>query len=421
MEYALIIVLVLVVATLAFVLMVIKRKTKSKVEDSLRFKGIVPKVSSSGEIIIPINQLPATVTIDNNKLFEITDSTVIARISDTIPGAAQTIAKTVANKALKNVELFKMDIPSSALAKSKEVKGAFRAFSRSKNEIRKNANLVKIDPTKVSKASAMANGVANVINVGSLVVGQYYMAEINSKIEAISRNIDKISEFQDREFKSRIFALIARVREISTFSAEILENDELRNRKLQTLDNLKGEGTQLLQQVNQKIDDTIKKNQKPDYKEYQGNVDSFCVLIEYQNILMSVLEENSKLTYLLEKGERTNEFCYSMFYTYLEQSNKVRTALDEWHQQQVGFLGIDIDKNRKNKTGVEGFFAAIPGLFDDKWKYKELTTGLGQKINAQKTTNQLMIGNPVDLYDNDVQIIIKDGKYFYLTGEENEH
>jgi len=419
MEYALIIVLVLVVVTLAIGLMVSKRKAKR--EDSLRFEGIVPIASSSGEIIIPINQLPATVTIDNNKLFEITDSTVIARISNTIPGAAQMIAKTTANKALKNVELFKIDIPSAALAKSKEVKGAFRAFSRSKNKIMKNANLVKVDPANVSKASAMANGIANVMNIGSFVVGQYYMSEINSKIEAMSKNIDKISDFQDREFKSRILALIARVKEITNFSAEILENDELRNRKLQTLDDLKGEGTQLLQQVNLDINDTIKKNQKPDYKEYQESVDSFCVLLEYQNILMSVLEEISKLTYLLERGERTNEFCYSMFYTFLEQSNKVRTALDEWHQQQVGLLGIDIDKNRINKTGVEGFFAAIPGLVDDKWKYKELKTGLGQKINAQKTTNQLMIGKPVDVFDNDVQIIIKDGKYFYLTGEANEH
>ena len=417
MEYALIFILVLAVVAIAVVLVAVsKRKANINNKGNLGVEGLLPIVSGDGEIIIPINQLPSTAALDNTKLFEITDNTVIARISDTIPGAAQTIAKTVTNKALKNVEFFKMDIPSSALAKSKEVKGAFRAFSRGKNEIRKNANLVKVDPSKVSKASAMANGVANVMNVGSLVVGQYYMAEINAKIETMSKNIDKISDFQDREFKSRILALIARVKEISNFSAEILESDELRNRKLQTLDDLKGEGIQLLQQVNLDIDDTIKKNQKPDYKEYQGSVDSFCVLLEHQNILMSVLEEISKLIYLLEKGERTTEFCYAIFTTYLEQSNRIRTALEEWHHRQVGLLGIDIDKNRKNKTGVEGFFAAIPGLVDDKWKYKELTTGLGQKINAQKTTNHLLVSKPDDVYDKDVQIIIKDGKYFYLAG-----
>ena len=50
-----------------------------------------------------------------------------------------------------------------------------------------------------------------------------------------------------------------------------------------------------------------------------------------------------------------------------------------------------------------------------------LTNGLGQKIIDQKTTNQLIVGKLDDVYDNDVQIIIKDGKYFYLAGEVNEH
>ncbi|HVI42845.1 MAG TPA: hypothetical protein VM577_19735 [Anaerovoracaceae bacterium] len=89
------------------------------------------------------------------------------------------------------------------------------------------------------------------------------------------------------------------------------------------LDDLEGEGTQLLQQVNLDIGEKIKESKKLDYKEYKGNVDDFRVLFEYQQVLMSILEEISKLTYLLGKGETSNEMSYSIFNAYLEQSINV--------------------------------------------------------------------------------------------------
>jgi hypothetical protein len=301
------------------------------------------------------------------------------------------------------------------------MEGAVRGFYRGAKSVKGHANLVKVDPAKVSKVASVANGVANVMNVGSLVVGQYYMTEINSKLEKMNKSIDKISDFQDREFKSRILSLISRLGKISLFSSEIMESNDLCNRKLQTLDDLEGECTQLLQQVNLTIDEETKKNPKPDYKGYQVKVENFIVLFEYQQMLLSVLEEISKLTYLLSKGESSTEMSYSVFNAYLKQSEQIRANLETWHDKQVELLGIDIDKNRKSKTGVEGFFAAIPGLLDDKWNYKELKDGLGKKITAQKTSKQLMLNEPEDIYENDIEIVIKDGKYYYLKGERHEH
>ena len=51
--------------------------------------------------------------------------------------------------------------------------------------------------------------------------------------------------------------------------------------------------------------------------------------------------------------------------------------------------------------------------------YKKLEDGSGQKINAQTTQSQLMLNEPEDGYDKDVQIIIKDGKYYYLHDSSN--
>jgi len=57
-------------------------------------------------ISIPIERILATNEIAESSLFEITDRTVIARISATVPVAAEIAAKTISNNALKNVELY---------------------------------------------------------------------------------------------------------------------------------------------------------------------------------------------------------------------------------------------------------------------------------------------------------------------------
>jgi len=424
MDYFLIIILtIIIVALIAALVIKSRRKVNSKSKDVLDTVNSSPITSEALEvesvqesgITIPIERLPVTTEIDEKSLFEITDCTVIARISETIPAAAETAAKTITNKALKNVELYKAVIPSGAtLAESKQMEGAVRGIFHGANGVKGHANLVKVDPTKISKASSVANGVANVMNVGSLVVGQYYMSEINSKLETMTKSIDQISDFQDREFKSRILSLLSRVGEISEFSSEIMENDEQRKIKLTTLENLKGIATELLGQVNLTITDISQKSPNPDYKEYLEKVDEFNILVEYQNVLLTVLEEISKLTYLLGKGGISSNMCYSLFNKFFEQSVQTRNLLEQWHDRQVKSLCIDLGKNRITKTGVEGFFSAIPGFVDDKWKYKGLKQGLVQKINTQIKPKPKALNKPEEIYDEDVQIIIKDGKYYFL-------
>lgn len=406
---------IIIIALIVALVIYSRRNTKVNGTDA---SGIVNADSVADDasaqesaITIPIELLPATTEIDEKSLSEITDHTVIARIAQTIPAAAEAAAKTITNKALKNVELYKAVIPSGAtLAESKQMEGAVRGFYRGVKGIEGQANLLKVDPTKISKASTVAKGAAAAVNVGSLVVGQYYMAEINSKLETMNEDIHRISDFQDREFKSRIISLIARVGEISNFSSEIMENDEQRKIKLATLENLKGTATELLGQVNITITDISQKSPNPDYKEYQEKVEEFNILVAYQDVLVTVLEEISKLTYLLGKGGTSCVMCYSLFNKFLEQSVQTRDSLVQWHDRQVKSLCIDLDKNRISKSG----FAAIPGFVRDKWKYHELEKGLVEKINTQSTPKPKDQNNPAEVYDEDVQIIIKDGKYYFL-------
>lgn len=366
-------------------------------------------------VIIPITQLPSNIILDDSNLFEITDNLVIARISETIPNAAEMIAKTINSNALNKVEIFEALIPSGAkLLGSRNTEGAVRGIYRDAKGIKGHADLLKLDPAKISKAGAVANGIANVVNVGSLVVGQYYMSEINSKLETISEDISDIADFQEREFKSRILSLIARVQKISSFSTEILESDDLRKKKLQTLDDLEGEGSQLLQQVNLAIDELFKKYQKLDYLKYLKKVDEFSIQIHYQKILLSILGEISKLIYLFGKGEVSCDLSYSIFNVYLDQSKQTRKALEIWHNLQIKSIGIDIPGNRVRRKGVDGMLAGIPAIIDKKWNYKKLKNGFAQKIEVQIANDYIVQTQQLDSYKQDIQIVIKDGKYFLL-------
>lgn len=380
----------------------------------------------SNDIIISLEQLSLATIPADNQLVEITDKSVIARITDTFPHVAEVAAKTIRNNDLSKMDVYKVIIPSGKeLVKSKDMGGAVRAFFRGSKGIDGQANLVKIDLNTLSKSGDVANVVANVMNVGSLVVGQYYMAEIDAKLEVINQNIDKIADFQEREFKSRILTLITQVRTMSGFSKEIIENDELRKRKLHSLDNLEGEAIKLLQQVNLAIDELTKKNQTVDYKDYQRLVDEFSVQVHYQQALVSIMEEISKLIYFLGKGEVSPEMSYSTFNVYLEQSTRTRNGLLEWHNKHLDSLGIDMSQNRIRRRGLEGVMAEVPAVIDKKWKYKTLQDGLVLKISNQTLSNQLLLDKPKDIYDQDVQIVIKEGKYYYskegkLTDKDEE-
>ena len=371
-----------------------------------------------GNISIPIERITALSIVNENSLVEIKDKSVVARITQTIPAVADKAAKTVTNQALKNADIYRVIIPNGeTLVKSKDMAGAVRGFFRGAKGVKGQANLVKVDPSKITKASTVANIGANVMNVGSLVVGQYYMSEINAKLETMNKNISKIGDFQDREFKSRIMALVGLVGEVSQFSTEIIENDEVRTQKIASLENMKANATELLGQVNETMTGIVKSNPTPDYKTYQEKVDEFTTLVEYQNILIAMLEKISELTYLLGKGSRSVDMCYTLYNKYWELSVQARDVLVAWHDKQVSALKIDLEKKRKTKSGFNGVISYIPSLLDESWKYKGLKHGMADKIASQAQTKPQARIEQKAVYDEDVQIVIKDGKYFYQFNE----
>ena len=255
-----------------------RRKKKEQKEaivekDKIKVEEIVNKASDSNENDFEVDvQEIESKELKNKRLVEITDDNILVHINHLIPSLFKTanaaMNVSIASK-LSNGSIYQAVIPSGAkLAASHSMNGAVRGFYLGENGIRGQANFKKVD---ISKTASISNSVAAIMNVASLIVGQYYMSEINSKLAVINDSISEIQDFQNNEYKSRVFSLVTSVKTIADFHEEILENDELRISKINSLERLQEDCMQLLEQANLTISG-ISKKQDLKFKQYEKEV-----------------------------------------------------------------------------------------------------------------------------------------------------
>ena len=374
------------------------------------------------ELVIQMEMLPAEAISDESKLVEITDSKVLARVNNLVPGLAQAgIAGSNAVQAAKagNEVLYRAIIPAGAkLTNSQAMEGAVRGFYRGADGIQGHANLVAVQAQ--NGTAVVANTAAAAMGVASMVVGQYYMTQINAELGEISDGISKISDFQDNEFRSRVFSLVAHVKKIADFQVEIIENDELRLSKIAQLDSLEEECTQLLGQANLTLAGYTKKNDL-DYTAYEKELKEAQNWYMYQNALLDVLHKISDLRYTLHKGAVSREQCIALLPTYTKQAEDTQAILTAWHQASVKRLGIDTDGVRRRRAGFDSVIHFIPGLFNDDFNFRAIDEKTVGMINTQASGRIAgHVHDTSDLYSEDVQLISKNGKVYYLPADKAE-
>ena len=247
--------------------------------------------------------------------------------------------------------------------------------------------------------------------------GMYYMKQVNDQLGQIGGELDRIAAFQDREYQSRVYALVAQVQKCSQFQAEILESEELRKRELDHLKSLEQECAQLLGQANLTLKEYEKKTGL-DYAGYEKLVAEAQVWYQVQQILLDVMLEIGELSYALNLGAVSRENCSAMFLPYARQADEALEALKAWHKKTGAALEIDLDGNRRRRQGVEGFIMNIPAIFNQKLHYRELPERTASMIAKQSAGQQnAALQHETDRFQKDVCLIVKDGKLYYLPEE----
>ena len=365
------------------------------------------------ELVIQMEMLPAEEVIDENKLVEIKDRKVLAHVNNLIPGFAQVgnaAHNAVQATQAKGEVLYRAIIPAGAkLTDSKAMENAVRGIYHGADGIKGHANLVAVKgPTALANTAAAAMGVA------SMVVGQYYMTQINTELGKISQDISKVIDFQDNEYRSKVFSLLTHVKRIANFQVEILENNELRLSKITQLDSLEVKGTELLGQANLTLVEYTQKKE-PDYNVYEENLGEIQKWYMYQKSLLDVLYKISELRYALHFGQVSREQCVALLPTYTQQVIDAREELTNWHKDMIKYLNIETEEKRIKRFGLDRALYTIPSLFKDEFKYKSMAENTVKLIEEQSVTiGEIYDYDTSTLYTEDVQLIAKDGKIYYL-------
>lgn len=372
-------------------------------------KNELAKLEQESKRLIPVETLPLDAIEDESKLVEIKDSRVLAQINNLVPGLAKGATSIAQAKA---GPLYRVILPAGAkLANSKAIKGAKRAIYHGKDGIKGQANLME------AKGLTAANTISSAMNVASLVVGQYYMSQVNSKLDGINDGISKIQDFQDNEYKSKVLSLIAHVKNITDFKTEILSNDELRKSKINQLDNLEVECSELLGQACITLESYSKMNNL-DYKQYEKEIVNAQKWFMYQKWLLDLSYKISDLQYALHLGIESKEQCENITATYANQVNQSLGRLASWHKETAKRLNIDADEARRERNLKDKVIHFVPSLIKRDKNYmnfdsmkKETAMMIKEQSVGHREPHEI---NNSELYNKDVELISKNGKIYYL-------
>lgn len=401
----------------------LRRKKKEQIEpivekEEIKVDEMMTEASDSSEndFEVDVQEIESD-KLKNKRLVEITDKNILVHINHLIPSLFKTsnAAMNVSIAAkLSNGPIYQAIIPSGAkLTASSSMKGAVRGFYHGGNGIAGQANFKKVD---ISKTASISNSVAAIMNVASMIVGQYYMSEINSKLSAINDGISEIQDFQNNEYKSRVFSLVTSVKTIADFHEEILENDELRISKINSLERLQEECMQLLEQANLTIS-CISKKQDLKFKKYEKEVVVAEEWTIYQKLLLEVLYRIADLKYALHFGTVSRKQCSAIISECESRAEDSRKSLEKWHADMIEKLQIDIEKDRRKLLGDVSVVNDIFSLIGKDKQYVSVEKKTATMIKNQTGKQMMKDVDKSELYSEDVRLISKDGKVYYLLDE----
>lgn len=399
-------------------------KKKNKPEEQTDNSSVVEETTETAsvenqqtDIAISLEQLPSTYELDETTLVEIKDSSLIAKIDSLVPSVA-TIGTTVGKiiksiKTSKGETLYSVKITNgSKLVNSRTTPGAKRGFTMGAKGIKQQAELIPVDKTG-KKGEVITNTGATIMGVTSLVVGQYYMHQVNLQLCLLNDHISKIVDFLNIQYKSKVASLMESVYNITKFQLSSIENDELRNRELNNLQLLREKCQELLHQAETTLE-TLTSKDCSTFADYEKAVNEISKWTQYQTILLKLLYQINILDFTLHLGIKSKEQCFGAFPLHTNKIESMHTRLANWHNTQCKTLKINLDESRRKHTGFLAFLEKPISWINDDWNYKEISDKMVKMIKGQTADTSIILYPTGNLFNEDVEIIAKNGKYFYL-------
>ena len=376
--------------------------------------GVLENIDESCFPGIQIIEDERNIPSEKNKIVDSDIKKAISIIDNTIPNAVM-IGKNIRNSAEflnKNRDFF-----SAAKRETKNmmrVKGTNEWYGTQMigNKFSGQTKFIK-ENEMISQAGKDA--IVNVtFSTASMVVGQYYMNEINNKLDDIRDEISEITNFLDSEYQGKLLKIISKMKEIIDNKVEILNNGFSKSKRYEEILNLESTCAELLGQANEMIRNNIAENDI-DYKKYEKKIKEIDKWFLRQQILQMLLLEIGNLRYILANGNETSKLSHMQYNNYLAQSNSINTKLKEWHTLISKKLGIDIKASRMNGKFFEIKKHTI-GKINENWAYHKLNNEIANLIESQ-TNIKKFVPYMNRKQDEVIKIQKYNGEYYNLLEE----
>lgn len=259
----------------------------------------------------------------------------------------------------------------------------------------------------------MENAQAAVMNVASMVVGQYYMNQITLHMTAISVSLEKLLEIEEIKYKSEVETLLESVFETAQFQIASIENEELRNREANKIQNKKNKCQNLLNQAENHLNNLLNKKITTfiDYEKSTVNIEKWK---SYTQILIDLFYKIDVLDFAIHKGQKSKEQCFKTYELHKNNAIEIKNQLIAWHNVQQEHFDIDLENNRVAHDGFLSLIKKPISIINDDWNYKKLKSKTKHMILNQIENDVEQSKEFDNLFEKDIQIIIKEGKYYYL-------
>lgn len=365
------------------------------------------------EIIeIPVEQLPATFAFDSYDLIEIKEPGVLAEIMKVAPNVLS-VAQMGAEAKANTEVLYKAILPAGkALTKAKGHVSAYRGFYKGANGAIEGHATFK----KVVSSKSVARGAGGAASLAFQLAIQATLKEITKKLDQSLEASNKILSFENAEYRGKVEGLLLAINKITSFQEEIIANDEIREREAAKLESLDLSCCELLGQAIKMCSDVTNTNYDR-FNKFMDKVKTLVPWINYQQLLAQVLSNISQLRYALNKGNASIEYCSHSFNNYIKKVDACNEVVLSWLDKEKQMLGIDLAQKTRKRDGLLG---TITGFAQKKLSKdiehiaieEDMICLINSVSSSASQKNQSTIK---DIFSENMEVIAKDGKIYYLS------
>lgn len=342
---------------------------------------------------------------------------LLSTISQTLPATfsvTSALASEVAEKAGSGAYQVIMQSGQS-LMHSKNGENLYRGITQAVDHrgIAGSADLKPINST-ASELAAKTGAVAGVMAVASMVVGQYYMTEINDKLESISESIDDIKNFQKTELLAQISTVVRESRQLSVYNDEIMESASERQLARHRASDFEEKSGELLDQINSLIRLELVPSGK--FSEYERHTRGLVPLLSSQQVLVATLRELSRLTVVLSRSEVSPERAGATYKELVASSEKVRDNVVEWHSKETDVWHVNLARESRAKTGIKKVVSQPLTLVNPELAYQHVPSEFIKQVQTQSSMRQPELPEMTG-YQVPVDLLIQNNQVYYRAPE----